>query len=255
MCFYRLVWPVLHLRVSHAPAWMLATLAACAPNPFGDGRVELGQPLGEWGQDDLSCGQDTDCFSGEVCESGTCQIERCAADLRPAGPPLGAGLTVARDDEFAFADSSAFAGSYWVDAYQPDAGFEYAEKVAAPIVDLAGGRFVDDAYESYAVAMQGRSTIVVPGVSASFDALEAIAIAAGDIDGDGLDEVVALGADFAVALCDVDLGACEHWKIDSSGVPLDVTAGDIDGDGCAEPVLLLEVGGVAYAASLLLRFP
>src|SRR5262249_28890257 len=67
------------------------------------------------------------------------------------------------------------------------------------------------------------------------------ALAAGDIDADGLDELVALAEDGTIAICDVDEGSCSLSSLD--GVQgLDVTVADVDGDGYAEPVFLVLAG-------------
>lgn len=230
--------------------FVAALLAACTPNPFPPDELDLGDPLGAWGDGDLACDRDRDCFAGETCAGGICQIERCSPDLTSSGAPMGVGHTVAQDQELAFADASPFAGAFWIDNYDPLGGdFAFSEKVADPIADIAGGRFDESDYEATAVSVHGSDQIFVPGLYTSVTAVESVAIAAGDVDGDGLDEVVALGEAFDVAVCHVDLGRCDYWKIDSAGTPLDVAVGDLDGDGYGEPVLLLSTidGPYLYA--------
>jgi hypothetical protein len=69
-----------------------------------------------------------------------------------------------------------------------------------------------------------------------------ISLAAGDVDGDGLDEVVGLGQHGNIAICHFDTNSCEETPL-SGGAGLDVDVGDTNNDGIEEIIALLDQGG------------
>ena len=228
----------------------LCLLTSCVPAPFTDPtEIQIGDNFGEWPDVDITCSADRPCLDGEVCVDGSCEIQRCATNLAGSLPPMGQGLGFFEEAEFAFADSANIGGGYWLDLYGGGVGdgFEDADEVSeTPLNDVAGGRFVAGAQEDYVIAPQIIERVAIPSLGIDFDGIDARALGAGDVDGDGLDEIVALTTAPDVAICHVDVPTCERWTIDTAAEMVDVAVGDVDGDGFDEPVLLLHDSGAAY---------
>ena len=216
--------------------------------------VELGGTLGDWAAADLSCETAGECFPGEVCVEGTCQVERCSTDLQASVPPMGEGLTFLQENEIAFADTQSQKNNYWFDLYQPEATdpkddtYDYSVPVGPDrIIDVTGGNFDGTRSETYAIAVQDSTVISVPQLKLEVDStLDPEAIASGDVDGDGLDEIVVIARTGSLAICHLDEGVCDQWTLDGSGQQRDVAVADIDGDSFEEPILLLDIGDSAY---------
>jgi hypothetical protein len=232
---------------------VVVALTGCGKNPYGDGNeLELAEGLGEWAGSDLTCAAKSDCMDGEVCLDGTCQIDRCNEDevLEPGQPPMGNGLNFLQDSELAVADRTAYEGSFWVDAYQPVPGDSYdwsVEAGTARIVDIAGGRFEEAGDHTYAAVMEGDEAVLLLGPSSVriSTGFQPIGVDAGDVDGDGLDEIVAVSALSDIAICHADTQQCDPWLSDGTRF-MDVAVGDIDGDSFEEPILLVDVDGERY---------
>src|SRR5205085_934819 len=64
-------------------------------------------------------------------------------------------------------------------------------------------------------------------------------VATGDIDGDGLEEVVAVSSTGNIAICKAVERTCDEATMPEH--PLDVAVGDLNGDGFGEIVFLNEV--------------
>ncbi len=222
--------------------WLVLALS-CSGNPYGND-VELGEDLGEWGAADLTCSSSEDCFSGETCTDGTCQVERCAINLASSVPPMGKSFPFFQEVELGFADTTQYQGSYWIDQYAPEAG-EYENSLEADgrMTDIAGGNFDGDRFESYAAVVNNQSRIKVLGTNLSADpGFVPVAIDAGDVDGDGLDEVIAIAQETDIAVCHLDTGGCDLWAFEDRTRLQDVAVADIDGDGFEEPVILMGAG-------------
>ncbi|MEN0068141.1 MAG: VCBS repeat-containing protein, partial [Myxococcota bacterium] len=91
-------------------------------------------------------------------------------------------------------------------------------------------------------------TITVPGLALDlFLDGAAIAAASGDVDGDGIDEVVALDDADRVWICELEPDGCDAFDINDALDQLDVTVADVDGDSIEEPILLLVDATSSYA--------
>jgi hypothetical protein len=244
-------------------AWLGLGLAACNQSEFDDIRGELADNDDSHGDDDrpgnnarntdedVSCESQDDCLGGEICLEGVCQMQRCHEGPYVSAPPLAAGLKFFRDHELLVADRSPSDGAYYVDGYAPrTGGVDYPgswNMGEQEIVDVAGGDFYGQNPERFAVAQQGSTRLSIGGVDGDISldvGFTPIAIAAGDVDGDDMDEVIAVGQFGNYALCHVDERRCVtgHFQ---NGNARDVAIGDVDQDGVAEAVLLLEQGGNA----------
>ena len=227
--------------------WVLALGCGQSSDPGG---LDLGENLGEWSDADLSCESAGDCFVGETCVDGSCQVERCEVDLQATVPPMGQGLTFLQENEVAFADSRVLNDHYFVDLYRPEGQDTYDGSFDAGqsrVTDLAGGNFDGTREEVYLVAVDGSSVLSAPTLGLEADTtFLPIAVDAGDVDGDGLDEAVAINAAGALAICHLEVGECEVSELEVTGTARDVAVADVDGDSFEEPVVLLQQAGDAY---------
>ncbi len=172
---------------------------------------------------------------------GSCQVDRCSANIEPTEPPIGPVLTFLQDAEFAVADAEPLDGQYWATELSLNAiGVDYYETVDSPIVDLFGGNFGITRAELYGFLVDDGRAITIPGalLDLPLDGT-AIAAAAGDVDGDGLDEMVAIDATNRLWVCEATVDGCVAYTVDDALQQIDVTVADIDGDSIEEPVLLL----------------
>lgn len=236
------------------PLWLLLTLPfGCEPSPADTPVVPTEpsvapQPTSEdWGDDDITCSVTADCLHGEACDSGVCQVERCTETYTSVAP-LGHRFVFLSDREFAVADTHDRGGRYFLDGYAPEAWGAYSddtwEAADRRIEDVASGDFLGAAVEAYAVVRRRSHDISVIAMgghaSVTLDAgFAPIALDAGDVDADGLEELVAASADELV-VCHADEGRCDILEV--PGEILDVAVGDVDGDVRREVVLLLADG-------------
>lgn len=239
---------------------LAAGLAACSQSDFGTPDADSasgddgGRP-GEsgWREQDVSCEVDADCMDGESCVEGVCQMSRCKDGPYVSDAPLGALAYFARDHEVVVADKQAHEGKYWIDGYGPAGGnqIDYPGSWSAgesSVRDVAGGNLFGTRPDAFAVAVEGSSRVELGNMGESVDVgFAPEALAAGDVDGDGVDELVALAKDGQIAVCHVDEKPrrCTTGNV-SSSEGVDVTVADIDGDGLEEVIFLLDVGGDSY---------
>ena len=232
---------------------ILVPLLACTPvgSPadtptYGDNELS---PMA-WANPDITCATDSDCLAGEECTDGVCAIDRCDEEYTSV-PPLGEDFLFFRDLEVAVADANTYEGSYYIDGYQnSDAGVTYEASWEAGdeiMADITGGDFFDAGRETYAAAFEDSKHVQVfatgahPAEKLHLN-FEPIALDAGDLDADGVDEIVVVG-EHDIDLCDVDEDSCEALDA-PDGEILDVAVGDVDGDFLPEVVLLLDAGDI-----------
>jgi hypothetical protein len=206
----------------------------------------------EWGQRDITCSGQSDCGAGESCIDNICQMTRCGDGPYSSIAPLGESLTLALERQLIAADSEAQNGAYWIDGYEA-AGPQLTHMSSASwnfgssrILDLAGGNFYGESPERFAAALEGSNEIAIrrDGVTERINiGFQPIALDAGDVDFDGLDDLVALSADGRFALCKAPEEACRTWSWNGDVQGIDVAVADIDGDGFAEAVFLIKNGG------------
>lgn len=236
---------------------LLAGTGGCDLSDFGQDDDGPENPDGPgspaWGDDSVTCSEDADCHTGEVCEDSVCQMQRCGGGPYESLAPLGERRYFFRDRELAVADATAYQGGYWVDGYEPNGGsVDYPSgggswnMSGARLTDVAGGNYFGDRPEVVAAAVSGSSDVIV-GSGSRRVALDVgfvpRAVAAGDVDRDQVEELIALGAGNQVAICRVAAGTCDRHDLGDQVAGVDVTAGDIDGDGFDEPVFAIEVDG------------
>ena len=194
------------------------------------------------------CGDADDCLTGEVCVEGVCTVERCPGTYDSA-PPLGTLHTFIQDREVVVADQEPSGGSYWVDTYAPDSqGLVYPSSGgswstnSAPVSDVAGGDFLGEKPQLVATCRAHRQAVRFLSSSAVYELPLSFAphsLAAGDLDGDGKDELVALGALDELAVCHVDEARCVTYTLGGGFDLLDVAAANVQGDRRDEVVVLL----------------
>jgi len=200
----------------------------------------------EWSAEDLNCEEDADCMDHESCLDGVCQIDRCTAANYESLAPLGDSYLFYADLELAITDTQAWSDEYWVDRYSPsgeEVDYDGSINVgAAPPLDVAGGDLLGNDEETYAVVFEGVGELFSldpAGMNSVPLPLLPRAIAAGDIDSDSVDEVIVAGSN-RFAVCDLALGYCQPFDLDSDVEIIDLAIGDIDGDVLREVIFLLE---------------
>jgi len=199
-----------------------------------------------------TCTTNADCGHGEYCDTGVCKIQLCGpASSYSSTPPLGGYQIFSYyRDLVVVDDATASAAGYEPQSLTPRAGESWSAGGTA-IVDVAGGNFFGASPEAVALAVSGQSSLtVVQGGTPTSIALPfvPIAVAGGDVDGDGVDEVIALAATGDVAVCHATTGSCAVTSItvsDASLSPKDIAVADVDGDGYAEPIILFNGSGSA----------
>lgn len=183
--------------------------------------------------DIVACTKETDCdtATGETCGQGFCQMKRCSSKTYKSVPPIG-------QSGYAYVDRSfvigAAAASLDVLGAHSKAGTTV--KATAEPVDVAGGNLTGTRPESIAYITSGGNSLDVVGVDGSNAKTIDVGfvgtrVATGDVDGDGIDEIVVAGAS-QYALCSAVKGACTRGTLASA--PTDVAVGDVDGDGLGE---------------------
>jgi hypothetical protein len=205
-----------------------------------------------WDSDDVSCRTDADCNAGETCEKRLCQMKRCGEPSYTSRSPLGTTGYFSRDREVVVAFGGTELQGYDLD----DRAFVRPQAAnwtspSGPIVDIAGGDLLGSRPEALARITEGSQLVQVQSGANVVGTLSLpfapVAVAVGDTDADGVDEVVATSEDAQLAVCNALTKECK--SADATPAPgqgqsagpleiVDVAAGDVDGDGYAEAVLL-----------------
>lgn len=193
----------------------------------------------------VSCASDAECGSGETCAAGVCQMKRCGEPDYRSVPPLGYVGYFKRDREIMIAETLATANG-GVRGY--DVQGSALRVTSAPwaerggrVIDLAGGNYDGKRPESVATIEEGSTVATVKAKSGNTIiplGFAPVAITSGDVDADGIDEIIALAATGTVAACSATTKKCTTMNAPVPVLASDVAAGDIDGDGYAEVVVL-----------------
>lgn len=196
---------------------------------------------GAWNDDDIACETDADCHQGESCDAGVCQMARCL-DSYESKAPLGSFRYFGVDAELIFVGDH-----HYVDGFEvaSDGYVGSLDLTGEPdILDVAGGNLDGERPQGIAVAFEGSGEILLDqsdGLTTLEPGFFPSDLAAGDVDGDGLDELVVLSRNGDLAVCQVELKSCSLASID--GVKgRDIAVGDVDGDGYDEAIILYEKG-------------
>ena len=244
-------------------SWMAASLwlAAGCDQSFGpeDDFGPLPPPppgvgTEEWGARDITCdpSEADACGHGESCIDNICQMTRCNEGPYNSIAPLGESLTLALEREIIAADSEPHNGAYWIDGYQTDdlqvshvssASWNFGSR---QVVDITGGNLYGESPERFAAAFEGETEIAIrrDGDTDRIDVgFEPIALASGDVDRDGIEDIVALSADGRFALCKAPEGECRTWRWNGAVEGRDLAVADTDGDGFAEVTFLIRNEG------------
>jgi hypothetical protein len=230
--------------------WAVSSLGGCTQSRFDDDPGGLpaaalnGPGSKAWANENVACRTDDDCAigAGEACLDGVCQMRRCSDVDQTSVAPLGAHRFIASYRDMIVADADNILRGYEpVQSQLMHSGdFEW-QMPGEEVTDVAGGNLLGTRPEVMATAHKG--SMVVQIVSPSREVrpvdvgFEPVAIAAGDTDGDGVDELVAVAANGQGSICNALTGVCSPFALEAPEVR-DVTTADVDGDGREEPIVL-----------------
>jgi len=221
---------------------LIPLMVGCIVVEDGGGRFDPVEGPGTtpWNHDDdISCTSNADCSQGEVCEDQVCQMARCG-ETYSSTAPMGDNHFFGTDGELAVVSDDFF-----IDGFESTDG-KYLNswdlQNTSKVIDVAGGNLHGKRPHTIAVAIDGSDKVLLNGPEGLGEINVGMwpkALAIGDVDADGIDELVAFGANGDIALCQVDKKKCSSASID--GVQgKDVAVADVDGDGFAEAIFLLE---------------
>lgn len=192
--------------------------------------------------EDVTCDSTADCLSGEVCEDGVCQVERCQGQVG-ADPPLGQLIPLVDDGEVVMIDYWQNGGQHHLWSFDVNGGGVSLEGTTGlgsnTPVDVAGGYMMGVRPAAVAIAHEQSHLVRVvhPTEETTLDmGLVPVALATGDVDGNSLDDVLAVSAEGNWTSCHVPTTTCMSGSIPGVTV-YDAAAGDVDGDGRAELVI------------------
>lgn len=228
---------------------LLLLAAACDQTAFDPPDFVENPPPGpgspQWGDTDLTCSTASDCAPGESCVDGTCRPKQCDGEDYVSALPLGTTTVLFRDQELLLVDGDANEGKYYVDGYE-GAGVSYSGSLspgATAITDVAA--IVTPDGGAAVTAFGGSTSVTLLGATVAQRAINTglvpVAIAAGDVDGDRADDIVALSADAQISICSLQ-GSCTRYAFDNALTGVDVATGDTNADGIDEVVFLLREG-------------
>lgn len=228
------------MRISQLVAMTALGLFAGACTVEDDSRdLPIGPGQEPWFNEDPTCENNDQCAPGEFCGPGNvCQMRRCEGAFESL-QPMGLNHYFGIDGELVIINDSSF-----VDGFEADDGSYLSswDLSGTTVVDVAGGAFNGTRPHGIAVATEF-SDVVKIKQNNSIDELSVgiwpKAIAAGDTDADGLQELVAFAEDGSISLCHVETGQCDGAQIQGA-LGQDVAVADVDGDGYHEPIFLFE---------------
>jgi len=224
---------------------LVVLLAAVACAPADDDRPKVGdlgdQPGGSVWHDgeDVTCATTDDCVSGEACEDGVCRMARCQQTYDSASP-LGGHRYFGTDGELLVVGEESF-----IDAFEPLDDYLSSwnlEDAGGAVLDVTGGDLTGARPHVVAAAVAFSQHVLLFG-DGELEPVDVgiwpTAVAAGDVDADGVDELVSFSEDGVVSVCSVDTRTCTIATTAVDGFTgTDLAVADVDGDGYAEPVLL-----------------
>ena len=111
------------------------------------------------------------------------------------------------------------------------------------IRDIAGGNFLDREHEVVAAIVENSSSLRIRGKDVSQQLPTGSylnAIDGGDVDGDGIEEIVGISGTARVVICQADRAQCDSYPSGEGFVGRGITAADINGDGSVEVVALVK---------------
>ncbi len=229
-----------------AGATLAFGIAIVGCQPGGTPEASVGPGASAWKDDGtVDCKADNECATGETCVEGICQMKRCGEPNYKSSAPLGFVGYFKRDREIVVSESQGIPGATLAEFDSRNGTLAKAPtpwaQATGKVIDIAGGNFTGKRPESVAIAMDGSSNVTVKAKEGEIlvpVGFVPVALSSGDVDGDGLDEIIALADNGTVAACKATTKQCT--KITAS-VPVratDIAAGDLDGDGYAEAVVL-----------------
>jgi hypothetical protein len=238
-----------------------ALLAACDQSAFDPPAIGEDPPPGPgsptWDDTDLSCATEADCAPGETCDQNSCRPRQCDDGPYESAVPLGPSHLFFREEDLLVLDGNQSQGSYWIDGYDAAGAISYT--------GAGGGSFsigtaaLTDVAKIHApsggsgmvVAIAGSSSVTRIGraipASSIATGIVPVAVAGGDVDGDGTDDIVALSAAGQIAICQ-QTGGCSSYSFTNGPQGIDVATGDTNGDGVDEVAFLLRTGDTSTVA-------
>ncbi len=234
---------------------VVAFVAACDQSAFDLPVPDADEPppgpgSPTWDDTNLTCSGDSDCAPGETCDGGTCRPRQCDEGPYESDLPLGPSRVLFRDEELFVVDGDASQGAYWVDGYDAAGAISYggaaggSTKIStSALTDVTrihtptGGGIITAVAGSSSVTLSGR-TITKRTINVG---LVPVAVGAGDVDGDFVDDIVAMSAAGKISICQQD-GGCKAYAFGNGETGVDLAVADVTGDGVDEIVFLLRAG-------------
>jgi hypothetical protein len=196
-----------------------------------------------WATDSITCKQDTDCQTGEVCSQSVCQMRRCAdGSTYKSSPPLGKAGYAMLDRELLVSGGSSSSVQIYAGitgSLVQDTKLANGLALAVSPVDIAGGNLTGARPESVAYVDASNALTIVPPSGSSTQLQLGWAgrlVATGDINGDGIDEILVAGGSQQYAICSAVTNKCDGGTLPAD--PVDIAVGDVDGDGYAEALFV-----------------